>query len=291
MPRAIWKGAVTFGLVNIPVALYPVIREDVVDFDLLDKKTMDPIGYKRINKRTGKEVAKENVVKGVKQANNSYVVLTDEEIRQAYPRTTQTIEIEAFVKASEIPFTYLDRPYFLEAVEKAEKVYALLCQAMDQSGVIGIGRIIMHNKEHLAAVIPFEQTLMLDTLRWPTALRSLESLERPSAAKRGADISATELKMAQELIRGMSQKWRPNDYADTFTQAIHALIAKKVKAGKSREVEPFEEAPTNLSNSNVIDLTALLQNSLRRPSGERAKTPAAATRSRAGVKKLARKRA
>src|SRR5688572_29586183 len=138
MPRAIWKGAISFGLVHVPVALYPASGETGIDFDWLDKKTMDPVGYKRVNKRTGKEIQKENIVKGVKQGDNEYVVLSDEEIKKAYPKTMQTIEIETFVQAAEISFPFLDRPYFLEPVGKGEKVYALLREAMLEAGVIGI---------------------------------------------------------------------------------------------------------------------------------------------------------
>src|SRR3977135_2877779 len=126
MPHAIWKGAISFGLVHVPVALYPASQEIGIDFDWLDKRSIDPVGYKRINKRTGKEIDKENIVKGVKQDNGDYGVLRDDEIRDAYRKTTQTIEIEAFVPAQEISFAYIEKPYYLEPAGKADKVYALL---------------------------------------------------------------------------------------------------------------------------------------------------------------------
>jgi DNA end-binding protein Ku len=122
MPRVIWKGAISFGLVHVPVALYPASQSTGIDFDWLDKRTMDPVGYKRINKRTGKEIDKDNIVKGIKQEDGEYVVLTEEEIKTAYPKSTQTIEIETFVSATEIPFTYLETPYYLAPLAKAEKV-------------------------------------------------------------------------------------------------------------------------------------------------------------------------
>src|SRR5436190_14508444 len=149
MPRVIWKGAISFGLVHVPVALYPAAQEDDIDFDWLDKRSMDPVGYKRINKRTGKEIEKENIVKGVKHGDGEYVVLSEDEIRAAYPRSTQTIEIEAFVEAQDISFVFLERPYFLEPIDKGEKVYALLREAMAKAGVLGIARVVMHTKEHL----------------------------------------------------------------------------------------------------------------------------------------------
>ena len=126
MPHAIWKGAISFGLVHIPVALYPASTEIGIDFDWLDKRSMDPVGYKRVNKRTGKEIDKENIVRGVKVDSGDYVVLSDDEIKAAYPKTTQTIAIESFTHATEIPFTQLEKPYYLEPVGRGEKVYSLL---------------------------------------------------------------------------------------------------------------------------------------------------------------------
>ena len=126
MPRAVWKGAISFGLVHVPVALYPASQEVGIDFDWVDKRSLDPVGYKRVNKRTGKEIQNENIVKGIKQEDGEYVLLSDEEIKAAFPKSTQTIEIEAFVKASEISFFLLERPYFLEPTGKGDKVYCRL---------------------------------------------------------------------------------------------------------------------------------------------------------------------
>src|SRR2546423_13372263 len=140
--RALWKGAISFGLVHIPVALHSATVETGIDFDWLDKRSMDPVGYKRINKRTGKEIDKENIVKGIDTDDVTYVVQTDEEIKAAYPRTTQTIEIEAFVPLQELPYVYLDRPYYLAPVGKGEKVYALLRETLITTGRVGISRVI-----------------------------------------------------------------------------------------------------------------------------------------------------
>jgi DNA end-binding protein Ku len=262
MPRAIWKGAITFGLVNVPVALYPASQEDDIDFDWLDKRTMDPVGYKRINKRTGREIDKENIVKGVKQEDGDYVVLSDDEVREAYPKTTQTIEIEGFVNLADVPFVYLEKPYYLEPSGKgSEKVYALLREAMIAQGVIGIARVVMHTKEHLAALIPAGPALMLDTLRWSSEIRPAEDLNIPAAGKTETKLKDTELKMAAQLINDMKADWKPESYVDKFTDAIHELIARKVKAGKTEKVEPIEAAPEGY-DSNVIDLSELLKKSL-----------------------------
>jgi DNA end-binding protein Ku len=262
MPRSIWKGAIAFGLVHVPVALYPASQEDDIDFDWLDKRSMDPVGYQRINKRSGKTITKENIVKGVKQDDGSYVLMDDDEIRNAYPKTMQTIEIEAFVKASEIPFVYLERPYYLEPLAKADKVYALLREAMITSGVIGIARVVMHTKEHLAALMPDGPMLVLNTLRWATEVRKWDELRIPPAGKAAANLKDAELKMAGQLVSELTVKWKADAYHDNFAEAIKALIKAKVEAGNTHEVTPVEAPADNAAPSNVVDLTALLRNSL-----------------------------
>ena len=262
MPRAIWKGAITFGLVLVPVALYPASEESDLDFDWLDKRSMDPVGYKRVNKRTGREVAKENIARGIKHAGGKYVLLSDAEIKAAYPKTTQTIEIESFVDAQEVPFWFLERPYYLAPVAKGDKVYALLREAMLQRNVIGIARVVIHTKEHLAALMPAGAALMLNTLRWASEIRPASGLRLPSAGKSAAKLKDSELKMASQLIQSLAGPWKPERYADQFNDAIKDLVARRAKAGKARTVEPVESAPEAAVGSNVVDLTALLKDSL-----------------------------
>ena len=268
--RVIWKGAISFGLVHVPVALYPASSEGGVDFDWLDKRSMDPVGYKRINKRTGKEIRSTDIVKGVKIEEGHYVVLSDQEIKDAFPKTTQTIEIEAFVQAAEIPFVYLERPYYLEPVAKGEKVYALLREAMAQAGVIGIARVVLHTKEHLAALIPAGPALIMNTLRWSSEIRDPAELKLPAAGK--SSLKDGDLKMAARLVADMTQTWKPGDYSDNFTNAIHALVKQREKAGKTETVQPLEGDAEPASPSNVVDLTELLRKSL----GGRGKTSAPA---------------
>jgi len=292
MPHAIWKGAISFGLVHVPVALYPASSESGVDFDWLDKRSMDPVGYKRVNKRTGREIDKTNIVKGVKVEGGDYVVLSDEEIKTAYPKTTQTIEIESFAHANEIPFTQLDRPYYLEPLAKGEKVYALLREAMLDAGVIGIARVVMHTKEHLAALIPTGPALMLNTLRWAADIRPWADIKLPPEGKKAANLKEAELKMARQLIGDMTEPWKPDAYADKFTEAIHALVAKRVQQGQTETVEVMEEGAST-APSNVVDLTELLAKSLRRKPAAEAAAPAkdAARKGTARKASSARKRA
>ena len=153
-PRVLWKGAISFGLVHIPVALYSATTDHGIDFDWLDKRTMDPVGYKRINKKTGKEIAREQIVKGIEYEDGQYVVLSDAEIAAAYPKTTQTIEIETFVPADSIPFVYLERPYYVAPINRGAKVYALLRETLQRSGRVGVARVVIQTKQHLAVLVP-----------------------------------------------------------------------------------------------------------------------------------------
>lgn len=275
MPRAIWKGAINFGLVHIPVALYPASQETGIDFDWVDKRSMDPVGYRRINKRTGKEIEKENIVRGIKQANGEYVILSDDEIQAAYPKATQTIAIEAFVKAAEIPFYYLEKPYFLAPQGKGEKVYALLRETMDDLGVLGVARVVMHTKERLAILVPNGAALMLNTIRWASDLRSVEDIAVPPAGRSAAGLKDAELKMARQLVSDMTQAFNPVEYADQFSDAILALAESRVKAGKTEQVTSLEDDAEPAARSNVIDLTELLRKSLSdRKGGESARSSA-----------------
>ena len=262
MPRVIWKGAITFGLVHVPVALYPASQEVGIDFDWLDKRSMDPVGYKRVNKRTGKEIQADDIVKGIKQGDGDYVILSEAQIKAAYPKSTQTIEIESFVKASEIAFTLLETPYYLEPLGKGEKVYALLRESMFEAGVIGIARVVMHTKERLAALVPSGAALVLNTLRWAGEIRPLAELKLPAEGKTAAGLKPGELKMAAQLIADMTGPWKSDDYSDKFSDAILALVSKKVEAGETATVTTLEGPPSQTGASNVVDLTDLLAKSL-----------------------------
>lgn len=267
MLRAIWKGAITFGLVHVPVTLYPASQQVGIDFDWLDKRSMDPVGYKRINKRTGKEIQSKDIAKGIQQEDGDYVILSDDQIKAAYPKSTQTIEIESFVEAREIPFTLLETPYYLEPLGRGEKVYALLREAMLEAGVIGIARVVMHTKEHLAALVPSGAALVLNTIRWAEEIRPLDDLKLPAQGKTAAGLKPAELKMAAQLISDMTHPWKSQDYSDQFSDAIQELVRKKVAAGDTESVTPLESAPDAVA-SNVVDLTELLANSLaKRKSG------------------------
>ncbi len=260
MPRAIWKGAISFGLVHIPVSLVSATSSQGVDFDWLDKRSMDPVGYKRINKTTGKEVSKENIVKGVAFEKGRYVVLSEDEIRSAHPKSTQTIEIIAFVASDQIPLQNIDTPYFLAPDKRGGKVYALLRETLKKTGKVALANVVLHTKQHLAALMPLESALVLVMLRWPAEVRSLDELELGSDVTKPS-LAKGELDMAKRLVEDMSADWQPDEYRDSFQDKIMALVAKKAKAGKIEDVES-QEGSEERKSADVIDLTEMLKRSL-----------------------------
>jgi DNA end-binding protein Ku len=275
--RTLWKGAITFGLVHIPVGLHTASAEQGIDFDWLDKRSMDPVGYKRINKKTGKEIDKDNIVKGFEYEDGKYVVISPDEIEAVYPRTTQTIEIQRFIDANEIPFVYLERPYYVAPVNKGQKVYALLREVLVKTGKVGLAKVVISTKQHLAVLVPSGKALVLNLLRWGDEVKPLEGLDLPAAGIKGAKITAAEMKMAEQLVDDMSGQWKPEDFTDEFKHAVMKIVHKKVKAGDTETViQPEEEAPEE--SSNVIDLTELLKRSLKGGKAARADAPASKKR-------------
>ncbi|MCI0916593.1 Ku protein [Pseudomonas stutzeri] len=271
MPRTIWKGAVSFGLVHIPVALVPATTRQGIDFDWLDKRSMDRVGYKRINKTTGEDIDSENIVKGVEYEKGNYVVISDDEIKAAHPKATQTVDIVAFVDAKDISFLYIDTPYYLTPDRRGEKVYALLRETLIETGKVGIANVVLRNKQHLAVVMPLGKALVMNTLRWADEVRGVEYLEMKDEAL-NADLNPRELDMAKRLVEDMSEEWNPEQYKDTFQDKIMDLVETKAREGKIEAVGGPEEAVDRRS-ADVIDLTELLKRSL---AGKPAKKAASA---------------
>ncbi|WP_332855746.1 non-homologous end joining protein Ku [Duganella sp. S19_KUP01_CR8] len=291
--RALWKGAISFGLVHIPVEMYSAVQEHELDLTMLDRRDFSPVGYKRYNKNTGKEVTWDDIVKGYEYEDNEYVVLSDEDLKRANVEATQTIDIQAFVDAAEVPLTYYQQPYYLAPSRGGAKVYALLRETLRKAGKIGIATVVIRTKQHLCALVCVEDKIVLNTLRYAAEIRSAEELKLPPATMKAAGISDKELQMALSLVEGMSEAWKPEQYHDTYKDDVLALVKKKVKAGQTKTITTAEPAAKAARSSNVVDLVALLQDSLgKRPAkSSRAPTKTKATARRPAARSTSRARA
>ncbi|PHV36243.1 Ku protein [Janthinobacterium sp. BJB304] len=262
MARALWKGAISFGLVHIPVELISASLDHELDLSMLDRRDFAPIGYKRYNKQTGKEVEWDDIVKGYEYKTDEYVVLSDEDLRQANVTATQTIDILTFVDAAEVPLTFYEHPYYLLPAKGGEKVYALLRETLRKANKVGIASVVMRTKQHLCALVCVGDAIVLNTLRYADELRPTDDLDLPASTLKAAGISDKELKMALSLVEGMSEAWEPEQYHDSYREDVLALVKKKIKAKQTKTITPPAPEPEEEHDSNVIDLVALLQQSL-----------------------------
>jgi DNA end-binding protein Ku len=284
MARKVWKGAIVFGLVHIPVTLYPAAKPNEMDFDLLDSRDMAPIGYERINKRTRKPVEWGHIVKGYQYEDGRYVVMSDEDFRQANPKATQTVEILAFVEGAAIEPKYFDTPYRLVPDKRGEKGYTLLRETLKRARKVGIAKVVIRTRQYLATLLPQDDFLVLQTLRYADELIPESELEQPPASLKAAGVSAREVKMAEQLVADMTEPWKPGQYKDTYRNDLLARVKQKVKAGETELVtQPGKEKPAE-GGAQIIDLMAALKSSIesgkRRPASARAPAGKAAKTAR-----------
>lgn len=274
--RAIWRGAVSFGLVYIPVHLYSAARDSTLDLDLLDSRDFSPVGYRRYNKRTGKVVDWEKIVKGYEYRKGAYVALNDEDFRQANVAASQTIDIVSFAKRSNIPPEYYETPYFLEPAEGGEKTYALLREAMRGGEKVAIGSFVIRGRQHFCAILAQERALLLNTLRFAEELVPADELDLPPANARSAKVSSQELAMARKLVEEMSGKWEPEAFKDTYRKDLMRRIKEKIRKRQTHVLTPPSEVEDERPTAEVIDLMAVLKKSLKHRGGlERAGRKAA----------------
>ncbi|MBA2352385.1 MAG: Ku protein [Burkholderiales bacterium] len=294
MPRTIWKGAISFGLVNIPIGLYTAEVKKGLSFSLLDRRDLAPVGYQRINKETGEEVPWEEIVKGYEYEDGEYVVLGDEDFRQANVEATETVDILDFVDAAQIPVVYFEQPYYLAPGRKGEKGYALLRETLRQTNKVGIANVVIRTRQHIAALIPYGNMLVLNLLRFADELREPEDLELPGEDLAKLGVSKKELEMAERLVEGMENEFDPTKYHDQYREDLLALIDKKIKSGKTETIsEPVVEDDKR-GKAEVIDLMGLLKRSLdekARPRAKASATQAIAKRPAVKARKTVRKTA
>ncbi len=255
MPRAIWTGAISFGLVTVPVKLYAAVQSKTVKFNQLDAEDHSRIAMKRTNAQTGEEVPYDRIVKGFEISPDRYVVLEPEELESLDPRKTKTIDIEGFVELSEVDPIYFDHPYYLVPGTGGAKPYRLLVDAMRESGRVGIAKVVIRSKQQLVALRPIGDVLAMSTMVFHDEVVPADSLDEVPAADE-VDANPRELEMATALVESLTEAWEPEKYHDTYREDVLALIERKA-AGEEIAIQPAREEP-----SQVPDLMSALKASL-----------------------------
>jgi DNA end-binding protein Ku len=278
MARAIWKGRISFGLVNIPIALYPATRREELSFRLLRKSDLSPVSYKRVAEKDGKEVPWDQIVKGYEYEKGKYVVLKDEDFQRVDLEATQTVDIQDFVDQEEIDPMFFYKPYYLEPQKGGDKAYALLRDALKDTNKVGVAKVVIKTRQYLAGVKPEDGALVLELMHFADDLTDPEKLHVPKTM----NVGKREMNMARSLIDSMTSKWEPEKYKDDYREALMEVIEEKVEAGGKEIEEKPRKAP---KPTKVIDLVSVLQKSLEEAGGKRkAKTKSRGRKTHAAKK-------
>ena len=280
MARAIWKGSISFGLVNIPIALYPATRREEFKFRLLRKSDLSPVSYKRVAEKDGKEVPWDQIVKGYEYEKGKYVVLKDEDFERVDLEATQTVDIQDFVDQEEIDPIFFYKPYYLEPQKGGDKAYALLRDALKDSNKVGIAKVVIKTRQYLAGVKPEDGVLVLELMHFADELADPGKLHVPKKT----EVGKREMNMAKSLIDSMSSKWNPEKYRDDYREALMEVIEEKVEAG-GKEIE--EKPKKARKPTNVIDLVSVLQKSLEQTGGKKKATAKSRMKQKQPAKKAA----
>ena len=280
MARAIWKGSISFGLVNIPIALYPATRREELKFRLLRKGDLSPVNYKRVAEKDGKEVPWDQIVKGYEYEKGKYVVLKDEDFERVDLEATQTVDIQDFVDQEEIDPMFFYKPYYLEPQKGGDKAYALLRDALKDANKVGVAKVVIKTRQYLAGVKPEDGALVLELMHFADELADPEKLHVPKKT----EVGKREMNMARSLIDSMSSKWNPEKYKDDYREALMEVIQEKVEAGGKEIEEKPKRAP---KPTKVIDLVSVLKKSLEETGAKRKTTAKSGRKHKTPAKKAA----
>jgi len=280
MARAIWKGNISFGLVNIPIALYAATRREELKFRLLRKDDLSPVNYKRVAEKDGKEVPWNQIVKGYEYEKGKYVVLRDEDFQRVDLEATQTVDIQDFVDLQEIDPMYFYKPYYLEPQKGGDKAYALLRDALKDTNKVGVAKVVIKTRQYLAGVKPEDGALVLELMHFADELADSEKLHVP----RKLEVGKREMDMARSLIGSMTSKWQPEKYKDDYREALMEVIEEKVEAGGKEIEQKPKKAP---KHTKVIDLVSVLQKSLEQTGATKKTTAKSRAKRKQPVKKAA----
>ncbi len=274
--RSIWKGSITFGLVNIPVSLYPAIRREELKFRLLRASDLSPVNYKRVAESDGKEVPWDKIVKGYEYEKGKFVVLKDEDFARVDIEATQTVDILKFVAIDEVNPLLFYKPYYIEASKGGDRAYVLLRDALNETGKIAIAKVVIRTRQHLAAVKPQEHGLMLELMHFPGEILDASEFKPPAEKT----PTKPEMAMAKQLVSSMTDKWKPEEYTDEYRDAVENMIEKKIEHGDKSAPAPSKR----IKPTNVVDLVSVLQQSIKKTSGKPPSTPQKATKKTSNAK-------
>lgn len=299
MARSIWKGAIAFGLVNIPVGLTSAESRPDIQLHMVDSKNHARIRYERVNADTGEEVPWDRMVKGYEHDDGKFILLTEDDLEAVQPKLTKTIEIESFVSLDDIDPILFDKPYYLEPEKRGRKAYALLREALRQTGKAGISKVVIRTREYLSAMFVRDDVLILMLLRFPQEIRASSKLELPASSAAEFQPKKNEMDLAVRLIDEMTGQWTPDEYHDEYREALMDFIEKKVGSGDAvDDVKRGEEREEAGSGGNVLDLAEYLSRSIKgggsastsKTAASQAKGPAKKTVTKKAAKKAATKK-
>lgn len=281
MARGIWNGAISFGLLNIPVSLMSAKEEERLSFNMLDKKNNSLIGYKQYNKATGREVDRKNIVKGYEHKPNKFVILTEDDFLKANPKATQTIDIEDFVDLEDLDILLFEKPYYLVPGKNGEKGYLLLQKVLQETKKVAIAKFVLRNRQHLVAVIARGDYLILEMMRFSHEVQEVhEAKFLDDFDFKKVKITPRELTAAKSLVNEMTAKWKPDQYKDTYQDELMKYINKKIKSGDTEDAAEISEEVDTKVNTNVIDLMPLLEKSLKAGGTKKSATKSTAKKPR-----------
>jgi len=267
--RAIWKGSISFGLVSIPISLFPAMRREELKFRLLRKSDLSPVNYKRVAEADGKEVPWEEIVKGYEYEKGKFVVVKDEDFKRIDVEATQTVNIIKFVRQDEVDPLLFYKPYYMQVEKGGDKAYSLLQEALADAEKIAIAKVVIKTRQHLAAIKPQPAGLMLELMHFPEELVDLEEFKPPHAK---TSFAKGELAMAKQLIESMSDHWHPEMFHDDYHELLEKVVEEKIHEGGKAPAKAKKE----IRSSKVIDLVSVLQESIQKAQSGKSKTRKAA---------------
>lgn len=290
MARPIWNGTISFGLLNVPVQLFSGDRSVDLHFRMLDSRDNKPVRYERVNAETGEEVPWKEIVKGFEYEKGSYIVVDEDEIRKAAPESTETVELEAFVDRDSINPMYFEKPYYTVPAKRAEKGYVLLREVLAKTGKVGIARVVIRTRQYLGVLMPMDDALVLNLMRFPQELVKPDEFSLPSGNAKNYRVNPKEIEMASQLIDSMTVKWNPEDYKDEFRAKLRGLIEAQVARQNGKKVKATKSAETASPNAstNVVDFMALLKRSLNKKDEKVGKARSAPAKSKTTKEKRPR---